>query len=166
MAQIIMIIGLPGSGKTYLSNKYSDEYIIYDDYLSTIWNGKLVHDIETGRKVCINDPRLCGVQTFTREFQKYVKLVGAENIQIITFENNPQQCALNKPDRKYDIEKFSKIYDLKNYENNTIIKVFIILRIIVYLIFDIRQMLQSLLIIYKLVHLLLFQLLHQLITPS
>ena len=122
--QVIIIIGLPGSGKTTLTNKYIDNYKIYDDYVSKFYNGKILRNIKEGKKICLNDPRLCNIITFERHINKILKFISKDKIKLILFKNDPIQCLENIKNRekeKKDIVKtinyMTNIYDINCYKN-------------------------------------------------
>ena len=114
--KIIVIVGLPGSGKTTLSEQFKkDGYIIHDDFITNFHNRNLIKDIRANKKVCINDPRLC----FMNRFEDYIikrivikEKINLKHIKLILFENKPNEC-------KFDTKKISKeshnIYSL-NYK--------------------------------------------------
>lgn len=116
---IIILIGLPCSGKTTFLESLKT-YEIYDDFISTIYDGKLFEAIEDpNKKICITDPRLCRYETF----KKYIKVFeDKHNILLILFENNPVKCLKNLETRKTaknvttEIEYFSKIYNIYRYK--------------------------------------------------
>lgn len=121
--KLIIIIGLPGSGKSFLMNKLND-YILFDDFIDYFFNGKLIENIKSNNKVCISDPRLCIPEIFDRYMKKILKYVSKSNIFIIIFENNPRQCLINiqhTKQKKRNIEntiiQYSKYYDINHYKN-------------------------------------------------
>ncbi len=132
---LVIIIGLPGSGKTFLSKKYS-EYVIFDDFIDNYFSGQVVNElnkIKNGNKVCLIDPRLCLPNIFKRYMIEFQKYVNNDNILLILFENNPQQCiknVANRTDGKRNIEstifKYSQVYDTENYTKykNEVISVY------------------------------------------
>ena len=116
---IIVLIGLPCSGKTtFLKNLKS--YEIYDDFISTIYNGELFEALEdpNKKKICVADPRLCNYDTF----KKYIKIFeNKHNVLLILFENNPVKCLKNLQTRDTqknvtkEIKFLSEIYNISRY---------------------------------------------------
>lgn len=128
--KIILIIGLPASGKTTFSKDLTD-YIIFDDFIRSFYNGKVIEEIIKKNKVCLIDPRLCMFNVFTNiinDICKYEKDIG-----LILFENNLEKSLNNSKKRRLNdlklslnnikdneamiicIKKYSKIYSLDNY---------------------------------------------------
>ena len=136
--QLIIIIGLPGSGKTILTQKYKKKgYKIYDDYIDNFINYKLMKSIISGKNICINDPRLCNIKIFNFYIRIFQKYIDKENIFLILFKNEPGKCIKNINNNNYynDITKIQKnnsinkltvLYDINNYIDykNKIISVF------------------------------------------
>ncbi|AVG46690.1 hypothetical protein [Acanthamoeba polyphaga mimivirus] len=146
--QLIIVIGLPGSGKTSWC-KNQEECIIFDDFISTFYDGKLISALVDNKKVCINDPRMCIFDIFIRYIKTIEKYIDRNNIYLVLFENNPKQCIINADNRidnkynvmntcnseqkilekkhlKFNIVEYSKKYSIKNYLkwNHTIIDVY------------------------------------------
>jgi len=116
---LTVVIGLPGSGKTYLSNTLN--LPVYDDFIWDFYSGKLLEDIRI-KDVCINDPRLCNFETF----EKFMFIFGkTNNIRLYLFENDPMKCKENS-NKHFDIDNLSKIYNVDNYKKykNVVIPVF------------------------------------------
>lgn len=125
--QILLVIGLPLSGKsTLISQLDLSEFIIFDDFVSYYFECKISKSIQLGQKVCLIDPRLCLFNIFSQyitEFQSFQidgSPISLNQIKLILFENNPNQCLSNislRCDRIKNIEKtiieYSKRYDLK-----------------------------------------------------
>ncbi len=96
----IVMLGLPGSGKTYLSKKIQREnpemnYVIYDDFY---WNraknnfGKENQIISDGMLMTMS-PKII------EDIKNSVKSSGAE-LEMIYFENNPDKAFANVEMRK------------------------------------------------------------------
>ncbi len=122
--QIIIVIGLPGSGKTFFCKNFNHEnlYAVFDDFISDFYNGKLLDYITSGQKVIINDPRLCIKSIFIKYISIFESYVNSDQINLILFENNPKQCITNvkiRNDRRNNIiesiTEYSKKYLLENY---------------------------------------------------
>ena len=94
--KLIIVVGLPASGKTtYCQQKYP-EYVLYDDYLNTVYNNTLLQQIQnTDSKVIINDPRLCDIKIFKQQVNNILQYIPITNIRFILFGNTPDQCILN-----------------------------------------------------------------------
>lgn len=133
--KIILVIGLPGSGKTNYIKKYNTNYHIIDDIFFTsnyIFNIKNI--VKTNKNIVIAEPRLCILDRFD-EFIKLLLdnfIVSKDQIYIRYFENNKNKCITNIMSREYfvwtqkryieDIENMSKVYDttideFKKYKN-------------------------------------------------
>lgn len=123
--QIIIIIGLPCSGKSNLCDKFNlNGYDIFDDFIFTFYDGKLMSQLISGKKICLTDPRLCDYTLFQKYVTLFEKYIKRENIHIILFENDYVKCINNakkRDDKRKQIEntimKYSKIYSISNYVN-------------------------------------------------
>ena len=95
MNNIILIAGLPGSGKTTLAEKINedndDKYRIIDDPRDL--NTQILPYIE--EDLIITDPAFC----FERNRESAVRFIEKNNsdakIDWIFFENDPQACLIN-----------------------------------------------------------------------
>ena len=131
---IVVVIGLPCSGKSHLLKDFEKEgFIIHDDFISQFYNGKLLQDLLVNintHKVCVADPRLCMLPIFTK-FIEQIKEITSD-IHLILYENNPSACLNNLKNRDdglrrlththkkgidNNIREFSNKYDLTNYKN-------------------------------------------------
>lgn len=132
---LIIVIGLPGSGKTHLCQQLHDDhdYAIFDDFITYFFNNELVQHLQKGHKTCINDPRLCNPITFDKYINIFKQIIDLDQIHIVLFENNPESCIKNVIHRNKYIDQFTKniwfytrFYDLHNYQqyNHTIELVF------------------------------------------
>lgn len=127
--QLVIVIGLPGSGKTTYCKKFK-EYLLFDDFVTNIFNYKAICELKAGEKVCLNDPRLCYYDIFEMYITKFEKCIAKENIQLIIYENNPEQCITNIKIRGDDmwktVNQYSEKYSITNYAkwNPTILPVY------------------------------------------
>lgn len=114
-SKIVIILGLPYSGKsTYMVQNY-ENYVKYDDFLSTIYKFNLVDDLRKGSPIVLNDPRLCNKSDFDKLYDFLLDFVDPNQITIIKFKNDPIQCYKNsKKYSEYNMENI--IYQGKNYE--------------------------------------------------
>lgn len=97
---LVIVVGLTGSGKTEHCKQYAEDgHVVFDDYLRTFWNGDLIKTLKGGKKVCINDPRLCDVRVFDRHLKVFLENVSIEDIKVVLFKNEPVKC-LNNAQRR------------------------------------------------------------------
>ena len=127
---LLIIIGLPASGKTTYFNEYlKDKYKFYDDFISNVFDGELIRDIKKKEgDICIADPRLCNYQTFMGSMKLFLQYLDKSEIKLILFENNKDNCIINAEKRtsrfvKKSIEFNSMIYNLDNYNDYEIIDI-------------------------------------------
>jgi len=121
--KLIIIIGLPGSGKTtYFHEKLKPlGFQFFDDFVSSMCNGTMIRAIKDGTTdICIADPHLCNYETFLKVMNSIEVYIDKSNISIILFENDKDKCLLNASKRfnksvSRTIEFNSRIYDLNNY---------------------------------------------------
>ena len=123
--KLIIIIGLPGSGKTtYFHEKLKPlGFLFFDDFVSSMCNGKMIQAIKDGTTdVCIADPRLCNFEIFKGVMKVIEDYIDKSVIKIILFENDKNKCLLNaskRADKNVNkaIEFNSKIYNPDNYKD-------------------------------------------------
>jgi len=122
--QVIIVIGLPGSGKTFFCQDICSAHghKLFDDFLNNFYDGELLEALQLGNKVCINDPRLCQYPIFEKYMTIFSNYVGHDNIHVYLFENDPDQCTKNiirsNDTRKglvHTITSYSKHYTINNY---------------------------------------------------
>jgi len=114
MYEIILIVGLPGSGKTYLANTLSNSNKIFDDITS-------LNDLPTTDSFVIVDVNFCDEYILKNALEILNKKFPDHKIDIIYFENDPAKCRKNVEYRqKYKndtrnvegtIRRFEKIYN-------------------------------------------------------
>jgi hypothetical protein len=116
---LYIIIGLPASGKTTYYNKYLSHLKFYDDFISTFFDNELIEDLDEGIDICITDPRLCDIKRFRDYMKIFRKYVKQEDIKLILFMNNPENCLLNAKKRGIKrVENMIKIYSyIYNHES-------------------------------------------------
>lgn len=119
--KVIIIIGLPGSGKTTISNKFTD-YLIFDDFLNKFYDGKVLEAMQLNKKICLIDPRLCIYEIFNKYMDIIKTNINKNDIHLILFRNEPEKCIANVTIRNDDrngiietINKYSVKYSLDNY---------------------------------------------------
>lgn len=128
MYQLVIIIGLPGSGKTEYSKKFITEYDIYDDFLSTMYTSEVNEMLRSGNHLCLNDPRL----TYFPSFERFISRIDNVKMKLILFENDPDQCIVNSNERvpykdvNKQITTYSEYYDLEKYKkyNHEVVPVY------------------------------------------
>lgn len=120
MKSIIIVVGLPGSGKTFFCNQYKNDYAIFDD-CKDLNQFQVAIDLFLNKKqkLIISNPWfvLKDVQ------EKIIELLISKNVDIendvewVFFENNPQQCWENvcfrqkqDPNDKREVKNFIKTY--------------------------------------------------------
>ncbi len=95
MSKVILICGLPGSGKTHLGKRLAEEtgFDFIDDVSPTHMN-QLKEILESGRNCIISDPNF--VLEHTRKLALgYLTRFSKTEVEWIFFENNPSQCMKN-----------------------------------------------------------------------
>jgi GTPase SAR1 family protein len=128
-SKIVIIIGLPGSGKTHLLKEYykngKNGYKIYDDIDLSMFEDHskyLITNLKKGNNVCISQPLFTVFDLFIQflndYFYDYTKIT--DNIEVILFENNPQKAINNlieaqkKEKYKYPMILQQKINSVNN----------------------------------------------------
>lgn len=117
--KIIAVIGLPGSGKSYYLDKFKNnpDYIIIDDpkNISEI-------PVDVDKNILIADCHLCRKEVLNSFKQVINKILPKHSIELVFFENNPNQCLKNveyrNDGRKVEatIIQYSKKYEIPEGE--------------------------------------------------
>ena len=142
MAKLILIIGLPASGKTTFINQNKNtilkDYQIYDDFINIYNKSDIYGRLVKGEKLCLADPRLCDINTFYNFINEFTNdsniNITMEDIGLILFKNNPmlsQKRLTNDNTRNlddknkylHDINEYTKVYNLNNYNDFYIIQI-------------------------------------------
>jgi hypothetical protein len=107
----VLIIGLPGSGKTYLAkNSYSEYKLIDDPSVNNIEIAEVLGELED---VVICDPNLCDV-IYRNRIKELLNLFDY-TIKEIYFENDPIKAYNNIKWRQYIRDKYLDSASSFNY---------------------------------------------------
>jgi RNase adaptor protein for sRNA GlmZ degradation len=114
--KIIVIIGLPGSGKTILGKQLESKGYYFIDDISVCGLNKFLDAIEYKiDKIALADCFLCREKD--REKCAAFLTKYTDNIEWIFFENNTQKCCLNV-DRRNDGRLVKDLIDILSKEYN------------------------------------------------
>ena len=110
--KITLIIGLPGSGKTFLAKKLGQEdgTIVIDDIVG------IEQLPDNAQNLIITDVNFCDETILHRALHKLYQKYRNPDIRCIYFENNPEKCRRNVLYRndgrnvEGTIERFTKVY--------------------------------------------------------
>lgn len=100
MTEIVLICGLPGSGKTILAYQLASEHsnsLVIDD--PSINGVPEIINIEDYNHVFIPDPAFCKTNTRIAAIQLLTNMYKNVSIKSVFFENNPEQCIKNSQKR-------------------------------------------------------------------
>lgn len=112
-SDIVLYVGLPGSGKTYNANKYCD--IVVDDVTDIL---ELPSNEELGTmRMGITDVNFCDPDILDKAIQKLKNMYPARTIETVYFENCVDKCIKNIRYRNDDrnvqgtIRRFKDMYN-------------------------------------------------------
>lgn len=112
--KLIILIGLPGAGKTsYAKEKYSD-CILFDDFIADFCNNKLVNSLNK-TKVCITDPRLCIMSVFLQYMDIFMNYISKDDILLVLFEKDIELSKTNVERREGLCSKTNRVINSINY---------------------------------------------------
>lgn len=108
MANVLMVVGLPGSGKTtYVKNLPDSGYAFFDDPAVSEENmGKVKKAVSEGLDVVITDV-YCLSQNAREKAEKVLRYAGAKCVTWLFFDNNPDAC-INNVRRRNDGRSISE----------------------------------------------------------
>ena len=114
----ILVIGLPGSGKTYLANtKYKEYKLIDDPSVTNVCIEDILCELEN---IVICDPNLCDPLYRNNILNKLA--VFGYTVEEVYFENSPLKALKNIKARQYTRDSFIEAAASFNYRipKNTI----------------------------------------------
>lgn len=96
MKSTIIIIGLPGSGKTtYANDNLSKTHKIYDDCLFNWYSKELIDDINNKNNIVLIDPRLSNLDTFFKYIRIILSKIDRQDIELIVYDNDVDHARNN-----------------------------------------------------------------------
>lgn len=116
LSKIVIICGLPWSGKsTYMTQNYSN-YNQHDDFMSDPFLPiRINNELRLNENIVINESRLCNYNTFLDKYQDLLgKVVSHDQIKIILFKNDPVQCLTNSNGAADEESIISLSYDYRS----------------------------------------------------
>lgn len=117
MTEIIILVGMPGSGKTFHIQNYYKDYVAYDDIMF-FDKSKLNRN---DKKVVFATPYFCN-KNILEEFVLNIEVFyNSKNIKVMYFENNYDKCLKNIKKRNDGracfgfLNRLSKTYEPPKY---------------------------------------------------
>ena len=130
-SEIMIIVGLPGSGKTTFAKAYKElseqkmeMAIVFDDIVGNSTYNDFINTIsnQSMKNIIITDPRFCIENVFGGFVNKIENFIQKEKIKIVLFENNKEKCLTNLKSREKNqsqFEKFAKSLNNLSKQYNT-----------------------------------------------
>jgi hypothetical protein len=133
-AKLIIIVGLPGSGKSTYARHYNviydDEELwdLYNSYFTIVAHQALLAD----KKICFVNAQFCATYSYKKFLAIFPPAI-QERVRTICFQNSPQQCLENHQQRLLeplhklrvanDITRMSRTYQPRHdvYKNVTLL---------------------------------------------
>jgi len=119
----VLIIGLPGSGKSYYLNTIDSKYKFDDGFSLT----NKEYRNHRNKVIHVSDARFCNIEKLKLFLKTYQ--VKINEVSIVLFENDKKKCIQNIQSRInqnpfifeiqrfiFDIDRFSKTYKMQNYK--------------------------------------------------
>ena len=113
MYHLIILVGLPGSGKTYLGKNKYNNYIFFDDYLHNHGHTKISDIMRKNHRVIIACPYFCDRNRFQNLILEIENILNVK-IDFIFFENNLENCLYNLKDRPEAIKTCNILHYIYN----------------------------------------------------
>lgn len=114
--KLVIVIGLPGSGKTSFIQRITRS-TVFDDFIPDMHQLKFIDALKNEKaNVVLADPRLCIPEMFDRCMKHIHQYVPKEEIQLVVFKNDPEQCIKNKISLIKTIRKYSQMYNTNYYK--------------------------------------------------
>jgi hypothetical protein len=120
--KLVIVIGLPGSGKTNYIDSAPKSALKFDDIIGTFCTGELMSGLGSGLDCYISDSRMCNYMVF-KDLMSKTGFKGV--LKLVLFNNDVKSCIDNvrrkhsKNTSKKIVEEiiaFSHIYFLDNYK--------------------------------------------------
>lgn len=112
-SDIVLFVGLPGSGKTHNANKYCD--VVIDDIvkISELPSSEQLGTLRMG----ITDVNFCDTSILNKAIQKLEIMYPARTIETVYFQNDVDNCIANVQHRddgrnvQGTIDRFKDLYN-------------------------------------------------------